>query len=394
MIKRFNQGLEVKEEQELNQWLEQSEENRRFFDRFTHSDYIAEGLQVLQRIDKEAEWKKIIQKIGKEKPVKISAAARIPWQRYMAAAIVCALVSMGAWFWTRYQSRSNPPAAIAKTTTPNKDIAPGGNKATLTLSDGSSIVLDEAGKGTIARQGSADVQKLDNGRLSYTLLNEKPGATEKAGATVYNTLTTPRAGQYQLTLPDGSKVWLNNASSLRYPTAFPGETREVELSGEAYFEVARNVTQPFKVKVNGKMDVDVLGTSFNIMAYTDESQVRTTLLTGAVRVSEGSKDALLKPGQQARLSAAGQMKVTDDVDIDRVVAWKNGFFYFDRADVPAVMRQLARWYDLEIKYEGQVPLHEFGGKMGRNLNLSEALEVLKNNDIHCKVEGRTLTVLP
>jgi ferric-dicitrate binding protein FerR (iron transport regulator) len=188
-------------------------------------------------------------------------------------------------------------------------------------------------------------------------------------------------------------VWLNNASSLRYPTAFAGKAREVELTGEAYFEIAPDAALPFKVKVN-QMAVDVLGTSFNIMTYSDESAIRTTLLTGAVKVSVAGDHAVLKPGEQAQLTGSGNLKVVDDVNTDGVVAWKNGFFNFDRADLKTVMRQIGRWYDIEISYEGDLPTRAFGGKIGRNLNLSQVLELLKTYNVNFRIEGRKVTVIP
>jgi len=243
------------------------------------------------------------------------------------------------------------PSVIATNTAPAKvthlknDAAPGGDKAILTLSDGSTFVLNSTGNGTIALQGATNIVKVDNGKLAYNTLKEKPGEV------TYNTLTTPAAGQFQVALPDGSKVWLSNASSLRYPVAFTGKGREVELKGEAYFEIAHNAAMPFTVKVGEKMLVNVLGTSFNIAAYGDESQVKTTLLTGAVRVSEGSANALLKPGEQVQVNSEGAFSTPKEVDADRVIAWKNGLFHFEKADVRTVMRMLARWYDVEVYYE-------------------------------------------
>jgi ferric-dicitrate binding protein FerR (iron transport regulator) len=267
------------------------------------------------------------------------------------------------------------------------DVKPGGNKAVLTLADGSAVVLDKLEKGAIADQGAARVVKLDDGKLAYNILTEKPAEL------AFNTLTTPAAGQFEVLLPDGSKVWLNNASSLRYPVAFTGKDREVELKGEAYFEIARNSRQPFKVHV-GEMMVDVLGTSFNISAYEDERAIKTTLLTGAVRVSKGAAMVLPKANEQVQLNEAGKLSVLQDVDVDGVIAWKSGLFHFERADIKTVMRMLARWYDLDVRYEGPVTSHEFGGDIDRDLNLSQVLEVLQKNQVHFDLDGRVLTVRP
>jgi ferric-dicitrate binding protein FerR (iron transport regulator) len=297
------------------------------------------------------------------------------------------VVAASSWLWEKYAAPVKTIIPIAGIST--KDIAPGTDKAILTLSDGSKIVLDSTGKGIIALQGSTRIEKTANGRLAYNgvannEINEKPEAI------VFNTLTTPPAAQFQVVLPDGSRVWLNNASSLRYPTAFAGKNREVELTGEAYFEIAKDAVHPFKVRAND-MAVDVLGTSFNVMAYTNEGAIKTTLLSGGVRVSRGNEHSILKPGEQAQLTASS-LKVTNEVNLDAVVAWKNGFFNFDNADIPAVMRQIGRWYDVEVSYEGAMPTRSFGGKMNRNLHLSEVMEVLKTSDINCRIEGRKLIV--
>jgi len=191
-------------------------------------------------------------------------------------------------------------------------------------------------------------------------------------------------------LPDGSRVWLNNASSLRYPTSFTGNTREVELSGEAYFEVAKDAAKPFKVKVND-MDVNVLGTSFNIMAYKDEVATKTTLLSGTVRVSRGAASSVLR--RRAGSVGASGLKVAANVNTDAVIAWKNGFFNFDNADIQAIMRQIGRWYDIEVSYEGMCGQgHSEEGWAGTSIY--PALEILKTIDINFKVVGRKVIVMP
>jgi ferric-dicitrate binding protein FerR (iron transport regulator) len=311
------------------------------------------------------------------------------WRRYLVAAGLVGAAVVGTWLYvmSRHDAEVRTVASAPVASRLKNDVAPGGNKAVLTLSDGSSVALDKAEKGAIANQGAARVMKVDDGKLAYNILTEKP--TELA----YNTLTTPAAGQFEVLLPDGSKVWLNNASSLRYPVAFTGKDREVELKGEAYFEIAPNSRQPFKVRANDML-VDVLGTSFNISAYADESTIKTTLLTGAVRVSKGNVGTLLKPNEQVQLNETGKLSVLKDVDVDAEVAWKSGLFHFDRADIKTVMRVLARWYDLDVRYEGPVTSHEFGGYIERDLNLSQVLEILQKNQVHFDLDGRKLTVRP
>jgi transmembrane sensor len=193
-------------------------------------------------------------------------------------------------------------------------------------------------------------------------------------------------------LPDGSHVWLNNVSSLRYPTSFRGKNRIVELTGEGYFEIANDPGKPFIVKVNGE-EVEVLGTSFNIMSYPDEGATQTTLLTGAVRVKAGLTTVRLQPDEEAQWSEGGSLTVLKNVPSQDIVSWKNGFFYFGRASLKEVMRQLARWYDIDVKYEGVVPDQEFGGKIDRSVPLNDLLKFLDKNQVHFRLEGRTLVVL-
>lgn len=310
------------------------------------------------------------------------------WRRLAVAASIALLLSAGGWFWlTR-----TPSDDIVKTEqkpSESGDFLPGGNKALLTLDDGSTIILDSTYNGIVAHQGGATVLKRNNGQLAYDVL---PEGSKKV---LYNTLSTPRGGQYQLVLPDGSKVWLNSGSSIRYPTNFTGKERRIDLSGEAYFEVAKNAAMPFKVNVSGKTEVAVLGTHFNINAYTDEPSINTTLLEGSVRVTalETLNTRLIAPGEQAQSKANGQIDLNKSVNIDQVMAWKNGVFNFDDADLPMVLRQLSRWYDIDIVYEGPVPQREFGGKMQRDLNLSQILRILEKNNVHYKTEKQKLIIM-
>jgi transmembrane sensor len=310
----------------------------------------------------------------------------IPLRRWRRLAVAAVLVLVGCGAYLLY---SRAPAVTVASVT--HDLPPGGNKAVLTLANGSQILLDSAANGTLAQQGSVNVMKTDSGRLAYTASNEKPNTV------LYNTLKTPRGGQYQLVLPDGSKVWLNAASSIRYPVLFSGPDREVEVSGEAYFEVAKSATNPFRVKIGDKAVIEVLGTEFNVNAYEDEPAVRTTLLQGSVKVLSaggGNAPVLLAPGQQAALFAGNPIKLLSGVDVNQVVAWKNGLFSFDKADLPTVLRQLARWYDFDVVYEGDVKPRHFGGKIERDLNLSEVLGVLQQTKVHFIIENRKLKVKP
>jgi transmembrane sensor len=304
---------------------------------------------------------------------------------YIAGTAAAALIAVSTLLLLiNHTSKTNEEQLRAAAVT--NEIAPGGSKATITLSNGQIITLDSAGSGLLARQGQVQVQ-LAKGQVDYQA--EKSSAAEGA----YNTMTTPRGGTFRLTLADGTRIWLNAGSSIHYPVSFSGlKTREVEISGEAYVEVASNKSVPFIVKA-GSEEIKVLGTHFNVMAYPDERQLQTTLLEGAVAVSQGEATKVLRPGQQARVSPEGVLSVAD-VDADDYVAWKNGLIQLHHADIPAIMRQISRWYDVKVVYHGtNFPSWTMAGTIPRTLNLSQALKVLELNGIHCKLEERTITVI-
>lgn len=303
------------------------------------------------------------------------------------AAVLLLLVGVGVQLWI-HRSSQQPMIAQKQIPVSGNDVEPGGNKAVLTLSDGSKINLNGADNGVLAQQGSTKVVKLAGGQLAYHTTG--PAAKE----ILYNTMSTPRGGQYQLTLPDGTRVWLNASSSITYPTAFSGKERKVVMSGEAYFEVTARPLMPFKVMTKD-VEVNVVGTHFNVNAYADESSVSTTLLEGAVKVSAGNHlPMLIKPGQQAVYGVGSGLSLVEDADIEESIAWKEGLFSFNGADLPSIMRQLARWYDLDVRYEGPISKRRFTGKVFRNLKLSETLNVLELNHIHFRIEGNRVVVMP
>jgi transmembrane sensor len=269
------------------------------------------------------------------------------------------------------------------------DVSPGGNKAILTLASGKKIDLNDVKNGVLANQGHTVLKKDRDGKLIY----ETPGGKAKdSSATVYNTITVPKGGQFAIVLSDGSKVWLNSASSITFPAAFSKNERKVTVTGEVYFEVAKNKQLPFRVTA-GKQTIEVLGTHFNINAYTDESTIKTTLIEGSVKVSADGQTAILKPQQQSTvvINKAGNISI-NTVDIDDVLAWKNGNFQFEKAEIPLIMREAARWYDVDIKYEGALLRRHFTGSISRNVNLSELLKMLKYTGINFKIEGKTIIV--
>lgn len=307
-------------------------------------------------------------------------AKRISMQRWWAAAAVLLLAATGAYFWatrTTSQIASAPTLAVAA----QIPVMPGSNKAVLTLADGSMITLDSAGN-RVLQQGNTSVQQK-GGQLIY----QSSGNTSSLA---YNTLRTPRGGEFHLSLPDGTEVWLNAASSLRYPTAFTGRDRTVEITGEAYFEVAKDATKPFKVRIGNNAGIDVLGTSFNVNSYSNEKQMNITLVNGTVRVFSAQRAVVLQPGQQAQLAEG--IKVVNHADVDKTIAWKNGAFNFDNVGLEEAMRQLERWYNIDVVYENGVPDIYFGGELSRSMSLNDLLLALEKSNVHFRIDGQKLVV--
>jgi ferric-dicitrate binding protein FerR (iron transport regulator) len=268
-----------------------------------------------------------------------------------------------------------------------KDIAaPTSNRATLTLSSGNIIYLDSTAKGILASQGNVNIQKTENGEIVYT-------GKSNSKEVEYNTLTNPRGSEVaSIVLSDGSKVFLNAESSLTYPVFFARNERKVEITGEAYFEVAKDPAKKFMVTGNG-VTTEVLGTHFNVNTYKDEASIKVTLLEGSVKVSAGAHQNILKPGQQAAI-ANDEIEINRAVDINQVMAWKNGIFNFENMTVDQAMRQLARWYDIDFVYDKKVPDTKLTGKMDRFLTLQQALSGLDGLVAHFKIEGRTVHISP
>ena len=328
----------------------------------------------------------------------------LPWHRrfyfHLAAASVIMLIATGSWYFMRGMRKDIPVAKKTEEVIKN-DVAPGSNKAVLTLADGGTVVRDDANNGVLTSQGSTEVRKRGD-----ELVYSQEQNSSAIHIPVFNTLTTPRGGQYNLVLPDGSHVWLNAASTVKYPVAFVGDSRIVEVKGEVYFEVASFIRSgkkvPFRVKVLSEKNeqkslIEVMGTHFNINAYDEEASVNTTLLEGKVKVSSGMEShtdfAVLKPGQQAQVSNRdGAIKIVKDADIDEAVAWKNGLFMMSGADISVVLRKLARWYDVDIIYEKGMPKGKITGDIPRNMLLSEVLKVMKLSGIQCRIEGKKLIV--
>jgi transmembrane sensor len=309
----------------------------------------------------------------------------IGWFRKVTIVAAASLICVFGYFLIRNEIAKTD--TLAKVEGPTDIKAPRSNRATITMGSGQTIFLDSASNGTLASQGNVEVRKLSDGQIAYS------GTTTEI---TYNTLMNPRGSKpITITLSDGTKVWLNTGSSLTYPVAFIGKERNVEITGEAYFEVTHNPAMPFAVrKFHDDAKIQVLGTHFNVNAYDDESALKVTLLEGSVRVSKGNQNNLLKPGQQDQMTD-GNIKLLKDIDIDEVMAWKNGKFQFgDATDITVIMRQISRWYDVDIEYQGNVR-GSVWGSISRDVNVSQVLKMLETTGVvKCKMEGRKVTVMP
>lgn len=391
----LNGNISTEEEVELSEWLIQKESNDRLFQEIINQANISQVTKRFKELEdsKEATFQQICSKIRQPVPgiTRVLSPSKL---RYIAAAISLLIISVGAFFYVKQYNTTDLKVEVN-----HNDIPPGRNRAMLTLADGSLIALDSVHNGALTQQGNTKVLKLNNGQLVY----EKNGHSEK-GSIFYNTIATPRGGQYQLQLPDGSKVWLNAASSLRFPTVFDNRERSVELTGEAYFEITRihqgGKKVPFRVDILSARggaaigEVEVLGTHFNIMAYQDEEHISTTLLEGSVKVTKGVNTTLLAPGQQAEMGEFGEIKLHENANLEEVMAWKNGYFQFNRTDLKAVMRQISRWYNVDVSYEGTVADRQFGGKISRDANASEVLKILELSNVHFRIEDKRIVVIP
>lgn len=343
--------------------------------------------KTISTVQSDAMRNRLIQAIS---PARVLPLYKRPFFRVAIAVI--AIILAGGFFLMRSNLRKEKPV-LSKANLPKNDITPGGNKAVLTLGDGSTIVLDSAQNGSLAQQGNTQIQKITNGLLSYAN-SEK----SSPGEVVYNTLTTPKGGRYQVSLPDGTLAWLNAASSIRFPTEFAATERRVEISGEVYFEVAHVISPkngqriPFIVKKStDDIEVRVLGTHFNVNAYDDEASVKITLLEGSIDVAYANLHSLLKPGEQATLNNKS-IGIAKDADINEVMAWKNGWFYFEDADIKKIMRQVEKWYNVDVKYDTDIK-SAFSAEISRDVNVSKLLKILELTGlVHFKIENNMITV--
>ena len=337
----------------------------------------------VQKTGTDKDWEKIWLAIRSETTDKQSFSRRMIYRWQAAAAAVLLVAMAGAAYWF---SIVNPKQQRVASMPPKQyitNIVPGGNKAILQLADGTRIVLDTAKNGSLTRQGNVQIVKLDAGQLAYNTGGENT-------AVVYNTISTPRGGQFEITLQDGTKVWLNSGSSLYFPTAFKGKERRVVLTGEGYFEVAKNASMPFHVTINGA-DVSVLGTHFNIMGYTNENASKTTLLEGKVNVEQDGRVHQLEPGKEAIINNNTHTVKIADANIAQAIAWKNGFFRFKNTGIKEVMRQVERWYNVEVTYKSEGKEQDFTGVISRSDNVSALLQTLEmTGTVHFQIEQSSI----
>lgn len=392
LIVKFLDGtLNEDERMQLERWVRLSNAHREMFDQLQDADRVQALLRKYQAIDAEAAYSRweLRQKEPASGPFLVRWFTSYSWRA--AASIILAL-GIGAYLWTAHKKNTEPAPTVVHVA----GIQPGKQGAILTLADGTNVVLDSLGNGVVATQNGVQVLLKDDG-LAY---DPAGGASREV---MYNAVSTPKGRQFHVTLPDGTQVWLNAASSIRYPTQFSGRARRVEITGEAYFQVAKNRGMPFTANVNNKMTVEVLGTQFNVDAYDNEETINTTLLEGSVKVlvvaaSAHQTAVTLKPGQQAQVPgdqpAPRGIRLVDNVDTGKVMAWKNGLFNFSGIKLEEVMRQLERWYDIEVVYENGVPDIKLMGKMTRGVTLNELLTGLRELGLHYRLEGRKLIVLP
>jgi ferric-dicitrate binding protein FerR (iron transport regulator) len=382
--KYLRQELTPGEDIELESLLMENPENRRLLAEMTDPDLLKSEIKIFEEINIEVGWNKFRAATEVAAPVVPIAPDRKKWWAVAAGIII--LISLGGLLRV-YFNDAEPELVNKAGESKQTLILPGGDKAYLTLADGQVIVLDSAMNGNVANQGAVNVIKL-GGVISYN------GKESVDGTVAFNTINTPKGGQFQLILADGSKVWLNAASSLRFPAAFPGNERTVELSGEAYFEVAHNENKPFTVKVPGKMDVIVTGTSFNINAYNDEVNANTALIEGRVKVSSPGKHStrVLNPGQLASINPSGSISISNNADIEEVLAWKNGYFMFNNASAESILRQISRWYDVEVVFKGELNNETFSGMVNRKSSISKILRIMEEGGVRFKIEGNRIIV--
>lgn len=379
--KLLNGDISAEEDLWLKDWINESAENRMQFEKLTDAGFLENKLNYWNKIDNDKAWNELL---GKLPETELEPAKRFNYLsllKYAAIVILALGISILLYRDNRSSTKIDHNKSIAQ-----NPIRPGSNHAILILGNGQKVALKNHAQVSINESDGTAVSNK-NEILAY----KHTGKANAGQQVIYNTIVVPRGGEYQVVLADGSKIWMNSSSSLRYPTSFSGSERKVYLSGEAYFEVAKNAKMPFIVKTD-KAEVKVLGTHFNVKAYNDEDLCKTTLLEGAVSVQSSAMINEIKPGQQAIINGQGQQKITSDINVEEEVAWKNGLFMFTKADIKDVMQQVSRWYDIEVVYEGKVPDLQFSGQLSRKVDFSGFTNILKYAGLNFTIKGKTVIV--
>lgn len=406
LLDRYLAGSATPREQRLvEQWLEENDQQNTEWHRMDSRERAAWMAELYKAIEHSISDKRVEKENDN---VNVTVSSHRWWYGRFGlsvAAMFVVAVGVSLFYFLLPRQSADVPVSVS-TEQQEEDVLPGTNKAVLTLGNGDRILLDDSQEGILTKQGGAEISKQGEGVVYNTA-----HSSGKHAPVVYNTLSTPRGGQYKLVLSDGSKVWLNASSSIRYPSSFAGNERTVEITGEVYFEINRMTAEPsgsvpakkvpFTVKIMPSGgEVEVLGTHFNINAYTDEEVVSTTLLEGSIKLwpgrygAAGAEAVQMKAGQQVRLERDGSLRVMKDVDLEEAVAWKNGLFLMNSTPVAAVLRQLARWYDVDIIYGKGIPEGRITGDIPREIHLSEALKIMELSGVHFKIDNRKIIVNP
>lgn len=376
--------MNAEQESAFYTWLEEDADNKDFFEKITTEEGLKHELSIFKLKDKQEAWDEFEMKIQPEHANNFWNWK--PFLQYAAAAAVLLWIGISLFYPKDIQQPSTKTAAYIN------DVSAGGSKAVLTLADGREILLDDAAHGNLAQQNNIVISKTASGKIVFNMktVGTELSSSIKVDPNAYNTITTPRGGEYMLILSDGSKVWLNAASTLQFPVSFASTERKVLLKGEGYFEVEKNKSAPFKVIAQG-LEVKVLGTHFNVKAYADEAGITATLLEGSVKIIKNNKEVLLRPGQQAFVNEY----ITVDLASSEAIAWKDGFTSFKDADIETIMRAVSRWYDIDVNYKGNIPRKLYTGSVSRGANLSEVLNSLQYlGGLHFKIEGKEVSISP
>lgn len=375
----INNTLTEKEHEELDLWINESDNNMKLFEELTDEKNLMQNLQWLETVKSERSYSNELKRIK----TKTNESNNYKMRRWLVAASVVLVVGVVGYFILPRQQKSNTSERIF---TDSLQINPGGSRATLTLANGKVIDLGKTEAGIIASGNGSHVNKPEDGELVYerqTLVKNDLNV---------HTLSTPVSGKFKVTLSDGSVVWLNALSSIRYPAQFNAKERLVELQGEAYFEVSKSNT-PFKVLLGNNRSISVLGTQFNVNNYADEENKLISLVEGKVRVINANSDKILIPGFEASL---GDNKITikKDFDMDEVLAWKNNLFVFHDAPIEQIMKQVERWYNVKVVIS-EKNSHLFNATILRTEPLQKLLRLLElNGNVHFKIDKNTVYVLP